>query len=290
MKKLIKQAFTLIELLVVIAIIGILSGLIVISMSGVTNKANIAKAQVFSNSLRNSLMLNLVSEWKFDELTTASNGTAIIDSWSGNTGTLITDNTTTEKLSSDCISGKCLRLDGTGDYISFSFVPGVVTTENYTIGTWIKKTVSSSGTVINISNSSSNRNGITFTANRVACGLYNTAYIRFISTFDISLNVWHYITCVNRSTVLVLYIDGVIATTEVGGLGLAGSQNYIGYNSNDPSYFNGFIDDVRIYNTAIPTSQIKEQYYAGLNKLLTNGEITEEEYSQRIEGMRISKY
>ena len=52
MNKFIKQAFTLIELLVVIAIIGILSGLIVVSMSGVTQKATIAKAQVFSNSLR----------------------------------------------------------------------------------------------------------------------------------------------------------------------------------------------------------------------------------------------
>jgi prepilin-type N-terminal cleavage/methylation domain-containing protein len=63
MNKLLRQAFTLIELLVVIAIIGILSGLIVVSMSGVTQKANIAKAQVFSNSLRNSLMLIIVGEW-----------------------------------------------------------------------------------------------------------------------------------------------------------------------------------------------------------------------------------
>ena len=49
MHKIKQLAFTLIELLVVIAVIGILSGLIVVSMSGVTNKATIAKAQVFSN-------------------------------------------------------------------------------------------------------------------------------------------------------------------------------------------------------------------------------------------------
>lgn len=42
-------AFTLIELLVVIAIIGILSGLIIVTMSGATNSANDAKrkAQCF---------------------------------------------------------------------------------------------------------------------------------------------------------------------------------------------------------------------------------------------------
>jgi prepilin-type N-terminal cleavage/methylation domain-containing protein len=60
------SAFTLIELLVVIAIIGILSALIIVGMSSTTQKATIAKAQVFSNSLRNSLMNNLISEWKFN--------------------------------------------------------------------------------------------------------------------------------------------------------------------------------------------------------------------------------
>ena len=69
MSKLIKQAFTLIELLVVIAIIGILSGLIVVAMGGVTQKATIAKSQIFSNSLRNSLMLDILAQYTFDDIT-----------------------------------------------------------------------------------------------------------------------------------------------------------------------------------------------------------------------------
>jgi len=79
MNKLLKQAFTLIELLVVIAIIGILSGLIVVSMGNMNQKATIAKAQVFSNSLRNSLMANIVSEWKMDE----GSGATVNDTWGG---------------------------------------------------------------------------------------------------------------------------------------------------------------------------------------------------------------
>jgi prepilin-type N-terminal cleavage/methylation domain-containing protein len=79
MNKLFFKAFTLIELLVVIAIIGILSGLIVVTMSGVTAKATIAKGQVFSNSLRNALMLNLAAEYRLD-------GNAN-DSWGSNNGT-----------------------------------------------------------------------------------------------------------------------------------------------------------------------------------------------------------
>ncbi|MFA5013447.1 MAG: type II secretion system protein, partial [Candidatus Paceibacterota bacterium] len=88
MNKRLFRAFTLIELLVVIAIIGILSALIIVGMNSTTQKATIAKAQVFSNSLRNSLMGNLISEWKFDQVNVpAANQTP--DSWSGgNTGTL----------------------------------------------------------------------------------------------------------------------------------------------------------------------------------------------------------
>ncbi|MFA5432383.1 MAG: type II secretion system protein [Candidatus Paceibacterota bacterium] len=143
-------AFTLIELLVVIAIIGILSGLIVVSMSGVTQKANIAKAQVFSNSLRNSLMLNIVGEWKFDDLSEAKDNASILDSWGAvNSGTLdtnlvVADTTDKLKLGTDCVSGKCLYFDGTNDYVS---IPQNATldfgTKSFSIGAWINKKANS---------------------------------------------------------------------------------------------------------------------------------------------------
>jgi prepilin-type N-terminal cleavage/methylation domain-containing protein len=57
MNKLIKQAFTLIELLVVIAIIGILSGLIVISMNGSINSANDAKRKANIDAIRKALVI-----------------------------------------------------------------------------------------------------------------------------------------------------------------------------------------------------------------------------------------
>ncbi|MFA5432132.1 MAG: fibrinogen-like YCDxxxxGGGW domain-containing protein [Candidatus Paceibacterota bacterium] len=60
MNKLIKQAFTLIELLVVIAIIGILSGLIVISMNASVNSANDAKRKANIDSIRKALVIEKV--------------------------------------------------------------------------------------------------------------------------------------------------------------------------------------------------------------------------------------
>jgi len=49
--------------------------------------------------------------------------------------------------------------------------------------------------------------------------------------------------------------------------------------------FKGLIDDVRIYNTALSTSQIKQEYIAGLNSLLANNNISKEEYDQRLNSL-----
>jgi prepilin-type N-terminal cleavage/methylation domain-containing protein len=280
MRKILKQAFTLIELLVVIAIIGILSGLIVVSMSGVTNKANVAKAQVFSNSLRNSLMLDLVSEWKFNENT----GSTAADSWNGgNTGTLVgATHLPVWKTGSNCVDGSCLSFDGIDDRVDISYIPDIIVAGGYTMTAWFKKTGGTSGTIINISDASANRNGIIFNSNTIVCGYYNgTSYVA-VNYSNASSNAWHYVACTNTSGVISLYIDGVSVNSGTSGLGLGSAQNYIGYNSNAGLYFTGLIDDIRIYDAAIPTSQIKEQYYAGLNKLLASGRINEKDYIEKI--------
>jgi len=62
-----EKSFTLIELLVVIVIIGILAGVIMISTSSSIDKANIAKSKVFSENIKDNLILNLTSEFKFDD-------------------------------------------------------------------------------------------------------------------------------------------------------------------------------------------------------------------------------
>ena len=289
MNKLIKKAFTLIELLVVIAIIGILSGLIVVSMGGMTDKAIIAKTQVFSNSLRNSLMLDLISEWKLDDV-----GATAMDSWNGgNNGTLTGFVNTTAAYgdthtsgwmsSSNCIVGTCLEFDGSTNYITTNLKP----TSSGTMAAWFYFSGGDSRIFVGAQVASPDtRAYIGVNSARNLGGGIGTVTYNILKTSEVvAYNKWYYGVLTWDGTNTKLYLNGNL------GISLAQSGNvpdrvfYIGannYSGGLGNYWLGRLDEVRIYDAAMPTSQIKEQYYAGLNGLLANGNITSEDYSKRI--------
>lgn len=292
MYKLLKQAFTLIELLVVIAIIGILSGLIIVTMSETTNRATIANARVFSNSLRNSIMINMVSEWKINE----GLGTSISDSLGGvNTGSLT--GTYTWKGGLECVDGSCLSFSGAGR-ISLGTSSSLNVGDNFTVEAWIYPLSIANGPAIIGKNGYSGNRGWLFL-------ITSTGRIRFEGSPDgtniygfssatgiVNLNKWQHIVFVKNSTNGVFYLNGAI----IAGTGTLYSQYFnssnvgmIGaYGGGGDGNMIGSIDTIRIYNAAIPTSHIKEQYYAGLNKLLANGGITQGEYQSRIGELAIA--
>jgi prepilin-type N-terminal cleavage/methylation domain-containing protein len=273
MNKLIKQAFTLIELLVVIAIIGILSGLIVVSMSGVTQKANIAKAQVFSNSLRNALMLNLVSEWRLE-------GNAN-DTWGTNNGTL---NGTTAV--SSCVYGACRDFNGTNtDYITLGSLSSIISLQSGSVSLWFKADdiinekpmfgVDGTGYVILEIRSTKVR----IDAGSLGGGVSGSTTLK--------TGTWYNAVYSSNGTNWKLYVNGNLETLSIGGTdGLWFGDVASGYcdiaKFETALYFDGSLDDIRLFNTSIPISQIKEQYYFGLNNLLASGQISNKEYSERI--------
>ncbi|MFA5714716.1 MAG: LamG domain-containing protein [Candidatus Paceibacterota bacterium] len=302
MNGVIKKAFTLIELLVVIAIIGILSGLIIVTMNGMTNKANIAKAQVFSNSLRSTLMMRTIAQYTFDDITDYDPATKIInstggnipDSWSDNEGRAY--NNPILKDGNDCISDKCVSFDGADDYIELPDSPDLRLTTGGTISAWIypKSLGESAGRLIDkgVDLSMTNGYGIFIGANNYISMKVNAVATQTVSSNNsVTFNQWQLVTITFNNYGRKIYINGIDKTSSGGTQtalppNVAGSTRIGQRAGATDRTFDGLIDDIRIYNATIPTSQIKEQYYAGLNSLLNSGRINKEEYQNRLVGMK----
>jgi hypothetical protein len=264
-------------------------------MNGATQKATIAKSQVFSNSIRSALMGNIVGEWKLDD----GINTVASDTWGGlNNGALtnfdntgagsgdIPTNTDGWMTAANCISGGCLKFDGANDYVDCGTGTSLQITGVITLSAWMKSGYSGWNTVLEKDNY--NNNGFWFGNNNggtLYFYMFSGGTVRGQPSSTIVIdNIWHHIAAVYDGNKTIYYVDGANIYTKDWGSYLALGNDITTRLriSNSGSPFHGSIDEVRIYNAAIPTSQIKEQYYAGLNKLLANKGITREEYRERI--------
>ncbi|MGI6341079.1 MAG: LamG-like jellyroll fold domain-containing protein [Minisyncoccales bacterium] len=284
-----QKSFTLIELLVVIVIIGILAGVIMISTSSSIDKANFAKAQAFSSTIQNELLSNLVSEWTFDNASNIGE-----DTWGNNHGTLYNfanPATTTSGLANanECVFGTCLKFDGVDDYVRTSS-SNDLKLQNYTFSVWVKaKNFNQYHGIMEILTADNNYVGRFMTFGQTSIRFHPSYFDNGNAYVEISnnqANEWIYLVGLYNGAKGVVYKNG----SYVGECDLIGPITYadptymnIGKNANMVRMFSGLIDDVRVYDTTLSSSQIKGKYIAGLNSLLVKGIISSEEYNKRIE-------
>ena len=293
------KSFTLIEILVVIVVIGVLSAFILVGMSSITSSANIAKTQAFLNSINNSLLLGRMSQWKLDETGTT---TTTIDSWGTNNGALtnfvFTDANSGWRTGSQCVSGGCLSLDGINDYIDCgagSISSLNMGTGNFSLSIWIKGDTSVAYTQLitkanNIwklavgwegyelclsnrrynLNISDGTNGNVDLQNPGNTTLLNNVWYNILVSYTHGVGWTYYLNGVT---------DGAVSKTNIENIN---STYSLKFNMNGSNYFNGLIDDIRIYNQAISTSEINQNYFVGINKLLKNNGIALDEFNQRL--------
>jgi len=278
------KSFTLIELLVVIVIIGILAGVIMISTSSSIQKANIAKSKVFAESIKNNLMLSLISEWNFDNVSLPYR-----DSWGDANCSLIvpTGVTSPEIKINDCISNSCLFFghnvfyNENGSYLNCGSLSN--STDIWTIDLWIKTSYDgrmplSIGNAIIYPNA-----GIAWPGNYWYPDIGNVCD-----------NKWHHLAFTYSGTKLInennvfVYVDGKLITQANKSWTSIQSPIYIGrgHSWGSSTYpYRGLIDEISVYNDYISTSQIKQNYIAGLNSMLANGNISKQEYNERINAL-----
>lgn len=279
------KAFTLVELLVVIAIVGLLSTIVLAVTSGVSSQGRIAKGLQFSQHLQNTLGAEAVGIWNFDEGGTSS-ATYDISGW-GNNGTLVNSpvwrcaNVNTGYTPSG--QGCSLEFDGSTNYINIAGNSSL-SPSSITVSSWIKMNV----------NAPTARNIWLTKWNGYSLEIQDTSripYFRLYGPGDIysnkalTLGKWqHFVGTYSATLGGRVYLDGEL----VGSIPPSGNITHsIGNPLNigryaGGVYFDGWIDEVAIYSTVMTTVQVRSQYYAGLNRLLSEGLVSEKEYRSRL--------
>ena len=153
-------------------------------------------------------------------------------------------------------TGTHLNFDGVNDGVSATSANLPLGNTARTIEAWIKTTQNTGGgTILTYGNLSTN--------NRFA--LYQTGgKLNFVAEFnDYSTNVaindgiWHHVAATHDGTTLKIYLDGVqVGTSQARTFNTTGTQISIGHKSNASEYFNGDIDEIRIWNTALTANDI----------------------------------
>ena len=77
------------------------------------------------------------------------------------------------------------------------------------------------------------------------------------STFLISDNIWYHVAAsYDILSNYEFYVNGILTNNGNNNVGLLPSQTLIGKNGQDPEYFNGYLNDVRIYNRILLPQEI----------------------------------
>ena len=217
----------------------------------------------------------LVGSWNMDEGT----GTTIYDgSDEGNNGSLGGGTaskmpkwtTDSPSLQGGAGGGSSLSFDGVDDYVDCGNDESLNITDAITIEAWVYQT-SSAGRQ-DIARKGYNRACFEFDVyvSDISLGYTysNGDWECLISTSDIiTLNTWHHVVGTIKGDVVSLYHNGILLVSQsVTGANLRDNGNTaacIGYDCNNAQYFNGTIDEVRIYNRALSAEEVRYHYNHG---------------------------
>ena len=263
-----RRAFTLVELMVVISIIGLLSTIAMTQMASSRAKAKVAAGQQFSSSITNLISDQIVGEWTFDA--PAVSGKTADSSGKGNDGTLVNG----PVLGPGYNGNSGYVLNGSNQYISMASLPASnFTNTSFTWSAWVKGKTNDTGVnympTIGFGSGSWFRLGFHQVSgiwhfdqildgthiNEVNCGpiASETEWTFLAATAEYGGNVTCYKNGAAGAT--LSYINGVTSGTGFSiGHSLGSAWN---------EFFQGTVDDVRLYGSALTAAAIRKNYLAG---------------------------
>jgi hypothetical protein len=210
-------------------------------------------------ALYNQASSGLVSHWKLDE----GIGTSATDAADGNNGIINGAAWTTG------ISGGALSLDGVNDYVDLgnpaNLQPGTVS-----LSVWFK-TTATGGRIVRKRTYGYGLDVLS--TGKISFWINNAAATIFTATSPNAYNdnTWHHAVGVYGGSVVKLYIDGSqVASANAGAIFYGAGAIAIGRDGDyNGSYFNGLIDDVRIFQSELSAQEV-QGLYNNVSALVSN--------------------
>jgi fibronectin type 3 domain-containing protein len=260
-------------------------------LSASTSARAVAAGADYSNAVRQSGASSYWSgaatgSWLHDTAGTASRANAI--------PAILMDGATTTTTSAIPGTAGSMRFDGSNDYAATDqYRPGLST---YSVEAWINTTTTSGGKIVGFGNGrprtdtnagqlSGNYDRHIYMHNdgRVSFGVYTGSSVTLTSATALNDGQWHHLVATQGPEGMRFYVDGLRAgangvrdAQQYWGVWRVGGDNLGGW-PNQPSsnFFGGLIDEVAIYPTSLPATDVAEHYVAAGGHLDLNAAPTD---------------
>lgn len=214
-----------------------------------------------------------VAYWKFDD---GQGQTAQDSSSSNNDGTLgATSGSSTDDptwtTEDQCVSGKCLKFDGSADWVSGGTTDTLNLSAAFTLSAWVRR--SSTGRydgIIQRYGGAPNYSGYGLrfdNADKVCFWVGHASGTWLCTTATVTDSKWHSISATWNGANRSIYVDGIQKANDTPAnysLSNSGDTLSIGaFDGGTDSLLWGFMDDVKIYPYARSAAQVKSDYLAG---------------------------
>jgi hypothetical protein len=211
----------------------------------------------------------LVGHWTFDGQNVNIGTTSAFDSsGNSNTGRIVGATQTEGKL------GQGMSFDGISNYVRS--LNTTFATDTYSVYAWVKPAISTASVMTAWSiggfNDYQNENALVVYNNTVEMCGYVCAGVLTSSGITIPTGAWSFIGYSRAGSSVTFFVNGSSMTTAINypSLPTSGNPFQIGSTANNMAvygYWNGSLDDVRVYNRALSSTEVGDLYRMGKVKI-----------------------